>query len=274
MGAVSTLIQDSLGDVHIHSVRIGENDDADKKSSFFGNVNEQLDEVCRQLKEDEALKGGFNAIGFSQGGQFLRAYVERCNDPPVHNLVTYGSQHMGISDLPGCADSSDWQCKMARGLALKGVYLPWVQKKVVQAQYFNDPNNQDAYLKQSILLPDINNAHPINSDDEDMPTGKNQTYKRNLSSLNKFVMIKFTEDVTVVPAETAWFGYYNQEGNVTSLQHLDIYKQDWIGLKYLDSKGKLIFEEAEGGHMQLSAENLQSVLKRHFANHVSKLTIQ
>lgn len=48
-----------------------------------------------QLKADPALANGFNAVGFSQGGQFLRAYVERYNDPPVHNLVTFGGQHMG-----------------------------------------------------------------------------------------------------------------------------------------------------------------------------------
>jgi hypothetical protein len=50
-----------------------------------------------QLASDPNLKDGFNAVGFSQGGQFLRAYVERCNNPPVHNLITFGGQHMGMS---------------------------------------------------------------------------------------------------------------------------------------------------------------------------------
>ena len=51
-------------------------------------------------------------MGFSQGGQFLRylvlldflkgkaddirGFVERCNKPPVRNLITWGSQHNGI----------------------------------------------------------------------------------------------------------------------------------------------------------------------------------
>jgi hypothetical protein len=43
--------------------------------------------VCNKLAADPNLKGGFNAIGFSQGGQFLRAYTQRCNNPPVHNIL-------------------------------------------------------------------------------------------------------------------------------------------------------------------------------------------
>lgn len=34
-------------------------------------VNEQVSMVCSQLAQDPKLKGGYNAMGFSQGGQFL-----------------------------------------------------------------------------------------------------------------------------------------------------------------------------------------------------------
>jgi triacylglycerol esterase/lipase EstA (alpha/beta hydrolase family) len=30
----------------------------------------------------------FDAIGFSQGGLFLRYYAQYCNSPPVKNLIT------------------------------------------------------------------------------------------------------------------------------------------------------------------------------------------
>lgn len=36
----------------------------------------------------------------------LRAYVERCNDPPVRTLITLGTPHNGISSFPGCTNSS------------------------------------------------------------------------------------------------------------------------------------------------------------------------
>lgn len=41
------------------------------ENSFFMNVNEQVSEVCRQLAQDPQLQRGYNAMGFSQGGQFL-----------------------------------------------------------------------------------------------------------------------------------------------------------------------------------------------------------
>ncbi len=51
-------------------------------------------------------------MGFSQGGQFLRAYIERFNNPPVHNLVTFGGQHMGVVDVPGCVGTNASLCKI------------------------------------------------------------------------------------------------------------------------------------------------------------------
>lgn len=65
----------------------------------FGNVNEQIDFVAEQIANITELEDGFDAIGFSQAGQFLRAYVERYNSPPVHNLITFGAQHMGTCFL-------------------------------------------------------------------------------------------------------------------------------------------------------------------------------
>jgi hypothetical protein len=35
-------------------------------------VNAQVAEVCRKLEDMRELEGGFNMVGFSQGGQFLR----------------------------------------------------------------------------------------------------------------------------------------------------------------------------------------------------------
>lgn len=34
------------------------------------------------------LEDGFDAIGFSQGGLFLRWYAQYCDGPPIKNLIT------------------------------------------------------------------------------------------------------------------------------------------------------------------------------------------
>ncbi|CAG8715878.1 7586_t:CDS:2, partial [Acaulospora morrowiae] len=219
----------------------------DKKAGFFGNVNKQIEQVCEQLKENEYLRDGFNAIGFSQGGQFLRAYVQRCNNPPVHNLITFGSQHGGVSDIPGCEKNDGW-CQMMRSITRRGVYSGYVRGHIVQAQYYKDPYRLELYLKQNIFLPDINNELE----------NKNKTYAKNLASLNKFVLIRFTEDVTVKPRDTAWFSFYNEENEVIPIRQQPLYKEDWIGLKKLDETGKLIFKDCDGPHMQIGLEYFQN----------------
>lgn len=70
-------------------------------------------------------------LSYFSGGQFLRAYVERYNSPPVHNLITFGSQHLGISDIPGCKPY-DIPCQLARRALLGGVYTQWAQENIVQ----------------------------------------------------------------------------------------------------------------------------------------------
>ncbi|CAG8474457.1 3439_t:CDS:2, partial [Acaulospora colombiana] len=167
MGEIQRIIEDALPDIYTYSIMLGNDEREDKKAGFFGNVNEQVAQVCELLKEDEELRHGFNAIGFSQ-----------------------------------------------------------------------DPNNIELYMKLNIFLPDINNEYET----------KNETYARNLASLNKLVLVRFTEDVTVKPRDTSWFSFYDEEGDIVPVHQQPLYKQDWIGLKKLDEAGKLIFKDCEGAH--------------------------
>jgi palmitoyl-protein thioesterase len=51
---------------YIKSIRIGSTNRADHLASQFGNINKQVDQICKELKKDKHLSGGFNAIGISQ----------------------------------------------------------------------------------------------------------------------------------------------------------------------------------------------------------------
>ncbi|KAF5829085.1 Alpha/Beta hydrolase protein [Dunaliella salina] len=64
----------------------------------------QVAKVCAEMKGMSELADGFNAVGFSQGGQFMRALVERCSHEGIQarTLITLGAQHQGISSVPGC----------------------------------------------------------------------------------------------------------------------------------------------------------------------------
>ncbi|KAK7051405.1 hypothetical protein VNI00_004905 [Paramarasmius palmivorus] len=276
---------DMIKEVHpgifIHSVYIEEDLDKDRQAGFYGNVNSQLEGVAEQLAAIPQLKEGFDAIGFSQGengllplgsistrrylgGQFFRAYVERYNSPPIHNLITFGSQHMGVSDIGKCKPY-DVLCQVARRATKAAVYSDWAQENLVQAQYFRDPAQLPKYLESNKFLTSINN---------EIPETRNETYAQNLASLDNLVLVLFTSDITVVPKESAWFGSevieddeleyqdaahqevfssgVRKTDRVTLPMHLQpLYTEDWIGLRKLDERGGVVFDICEGAHMQI-----------------------
>jgi len=244
-GFVKTL-EELLPNTLIYSLSVtdSESELVERKNSYFGNINNQVDYVCNRLQEDDLypqLKNGFNALGFSQGGQFLRAYVERCNDPPVYNLITYGSQHNGVSAIPGCVNDDSNFCARMKFLISTNVYSSFVQNNVIQAQYFKSIENYEDYIEKSIFLADINNEREE----------KNQDYKNNMLSLNKFVMVKFEDDDMVVPSSSSWFGWIDDFDKLIPYNKTDAYKEDWLGLKTMDKEKKLVFLVSPGGHMQV-----------------------
>eukprot|EP01002_Notosolenus_urceolatus_P006540 NODE_2746_length_1048_cov_46.436436_g2292_i0.p2 GENE.NODE_2746_length_1048_cov_46.436436_g2292_i0~~NODE_2746_length_1048_cov_46.436436_g2292_i0.p2 ORF type:complete len:295 (+),score=87.00 NODE_2746_length_1048_cov_46.436436_g2292_i0:71-955(+) len=246
MGAVKDALMKS-GIPYVYSVEIGGSMAEDEVQGFLSNVNGQVSFVCDTIRKDPKLRGGFNGIGFSQGGQFLRAAVQRCG-LPITNLITFGGQHQGVADIPGCMSTNATICKIVEELLSLGAYAPGVRDIVVQAQYFKDPMQRTTYLQDNIFMPDINNEGP----------NKNSTYRENLMKLKNFVMIMFTEDITVVPRESEWFGYYKWGSTSEKITYNEtqIYQQDWIGLKYLDEQKRLTFKKCPGAHMQFSMQYL------------------
>ncbi|KAJ7188495.1 palmitoyl-protein thioesterase [Mycena filopes] len=173
-------------------------------------------------------------------GQFLRAYVERYNSPPVHNLLTFGAQHTGISDIPACRPR-DFLCQIARRATKSAVYGSWAQENLVQI-----PVNLATYYSANHFLTSINN---------EIADTRNETYGRNLASLNKLVLVLFTEDKTVVPKESSWFAseqrVFADGRTLVPMHEQPLYKEDWIGLRELDERDGVVFSECKGEHMQL-----------------------
>ena len=300
-------IKSALPGVFVHSIRIGKTVEEDRKRSLLDNMNRQIEEVCEQLAGIPELAEGFNGIGLSQGGQFLRAYIERCNKPRVKKLITLGSQHQGVMAMPGCVESdssersmsieeseakaasrNNWlitffsgifgfngcfiqqflsafkndaegNCSWWKRLLKLGVYSPFVRSQVVQAQYFKDPNNLEAYFENNQFLLDINNEHIDASK-------RHPEYSENLAALDSFYMYIFEEDSVVVPKESGWFGLFDpKDSSIKYLRDLSIYREDRLGLKKLDEEGKLYFRSLPGEHLKLSSqfilEELAEILK-------------
>ncbi|ORY64862.1 palmitoyl-protein thioesterase 1 [Pseudomassariella vexata] len=249
--SVGSLAESINPGTFVYFIRLSETPSNDRSATFFGNVTEQLSQVCSDLASHPILSTApaIDALGFSQGGQFLRGYVERCNNPPVRSLLTFGSQHNGIVDYRACS-TTDLICKGTMALLHGNTWSQFVQNRLVPAQYFRDPADIDRYLEASNFLADINNERAL----------KNETYKENIAKLENLAMYMFEDDTTVIPKETAWFEEVNGT-EITPLRARQMYAEDWLGLRELDRKGGLSFRTTPGGHMQLGDDVLKAAFK-------------
>ncbi|XP_026480291.1 palmitoyl-protein thioesterase 1-like [Ctenocephalides felis] len=246
IGGFSKRLQEKLlPGVYIHSIRIGNNEFEDVENGFFMSPNKQVRLACEAIQNDPRLQDGYNALGFSQGGQFLRALAQRCNGPQMYNLITLGAQHQGVFGAPFCPAVHHSSCEYFRKLLTQTAYIRWVQKSLTQATYWHDPLNEDKYKNSSIFLADINNERDYNVD-----------YVTKLSSLNKFVMVKFNFDTMVQPIASEWFGFYKsgQDVEIEDLHNSNIYLEDKLGLKQMDEDGKLYFLDVNGDHLRFTEE--------------------
>ncbi|KAF6110848.1 palmitoyl-protein thioesterase 1 [Phyllostomus discolor] len=165
-------------------------------------------------------------------------------DPPapLPLVIWHG---MGVFGLPRCPGESSHVCDLIRKALNAGAYKKAVQERLVQAEYWHDPINEDTYRNHSIFLADINQER-----------GVNESYKKNLMALKKFVMVKFLNDSIVDPVDSEWFGFYKsgQDKETIPLQETTLYTEDRLGLKEMNNVGQLVFLAIEGDHLQLSEE--------------------
>lgn len=94
-------IKDMYPGIYIHSVQypVSGSIDDERKAGFYGNASMQVDAVAETIRGIPELAEGFDTIGFSQGGLFMRDYVQRYNQPRVRNLLTVSSGVLSVYGL-------------------------------------------------------------------------------------------------------------------------------------------------------------------------------
>ncbi|OBA21380.1 alpha/beta-hydrolase, partial [Metschnikowia bicuspidata var. bicuspidata NRRL YB-4993] len=256
MAHVAELVARLLPGTYVHSIYVDETPALDERRSLFGDANRAVDLVCAQLSNITELSLGFGAIGFSQGGLFLRALIQRCPSIAVSKLVTFGSPHMGVLELPVCQPPDDWVCRKRNQLLKAQVWQDSVQKTVVPAQYFRDPGQYERYLEHSNFLAAVNNERPSEG---------SRAAKRRFERLQKLVLIKFAHDSTLVPKESAFFqerhGLTGQEVPMTGTR---VYRDNLFGLRTLHEAGRIEFHTVDDEHMQFSDDFFLKIVSDHF----------
>ncbi|KAM1258132.1 hypothetical protein ACFX2J_037606 [Malus domestica] len=203
--------------------------------SWFLPLEEQTRIVCDKVKEREELRQvSGNLIG--------RGVVEFCIDgPPVKNFISLGGPDAGTASVPLCG--SGIFCIIVNKLLKSEIYTDYIQEHLAPSGYLKLPN-------KCKFLPKLNN---------ELPGEKNSTYKERFSSLQNLVLIMFEHDTVLIPKETAWFGYYEDESfkSILSPQQTDLFTEDWIGLRNLDEAGRVMYISVAGGHLGISTSDMK-----------------
>jgi palmitoyl-protein thioesterase len=216
------LVQEFNTDVYNLEIGNGE------KTSLYTPMLIQLEELCANIYEIEKLKTGFHFIGMSQGGLLARGYVERCNLYPVINLITMVSPHGGAFKM----DTTKIN-----------MYAPFMQDHFSLAGYWRDPLRREEYLNKCTYLPILNNEKIIKE------TNISLLQKNNLKKIDNFILIWSPKDDVLIPPESGKFSFYDETYKIIPLEDTRIYKEDTLGLKYLNENKKLHFHETNCTHV-------------------------
>lgn len=95
---------------------IGQSETEDQYNGFLMPIAKQLSMACDIVTKDPKLQMGFHAVGFSQGGLFLRALVQTCATARIINLVSIGGPQQGVFGAPRCIGINNTLCATMREL--------------------------------------------------------------------------------------------------------------------------------------------------------------
>jgi palmitoyl-protein thioesterase len=215
-----------------------------KKTSLYSSLHDQLDELCLSIYEIDELSDGFDFIGISQGGLLARGYVERCNSYPVRNLLTFVAPHGGVF----------WPNTKNNGL----MYNDFFQNHLSIASYWRNPTMLETYLSSCSYLPLLNNEFWCDEE--------SAIHRRNMRNLSNFVMIWSPMDTVIDPPESGKFSFFDEDFEVIPLEQTDLYKNDSLGLKFLNFLGRLHTFETNCSHVDhrnpICFLQLEYILKR------------
>lgn len=230
--------------VYVECIETGEGE-----YSWLYSIPTQLNTACEAIKANPNFFGkDIDVVGLSQGNLIARGIIQKCDfNGTVKKYLAVGGPQMGVYAIPECYDN--FFCNIVNFVVRQGVYLSIFQNHIAPANYFKDAKSYKSYLDGCKYLPDLNNERPE----------KNSTHKERFGGLEALMLVKFNNDTTVIPKESAWFGFYDSNLNLVDMTETQLYQEDFIGLKKLDLSGKVKRVELPGGHMHYTKTDIENI---------------
>lgn len=176
--------------------------------SIYGNIHDQINQACIQLQRENVTS--YDALGFSQGGVFLRAMGLQCKQE-LRTLMTFGAPH-------------------------EGTRVTFIPKEILYSQYV-----------LSHIIPA--NVVKLGSEFYKSTSLLNQILSSPKMNIQRLVLIMFLKDKVIVPRESALMwddglqinetNYFKQNKDLQNLV-----KKNQVFFEYLDTE-HMQFEKSD-----------------------------
>ena len=116
-------------------------------------------------------------------------------------------------------------------------YNAIAQDTISVANYWNDPNHAELFIKESHFLPLVNNlvAHPDAA-----------VYKANFLRLKRAVFLGSSGDDCINPQLSTVFQFVDGAGKAVSMNQSVVYTADTFGLRSIEARGDLVVASPPG----------------------------
>ena len=78
---------------------------------------------------------------------------------------------------------------------------------------------------------------------------KNAVFKERLTKVKYFGMWRWMNDAVIIPRDSYWFFSWDEERNPIEPKELQMYEEDWLGLRTLFESVRMFFYTNKGNHM-------------------------
>ncbi|KAM9995783.1 hypothetical protein ACTFIY_001977 [Dictyostelium cf. discoideum] len=202
---------------------------------MFTQINDIYLLMTSILENNSSFANGFHIIAHSQGALLMRSLVEMYGFK-VDNFISLAGVHNGVYGVGFTNDY--WFGNFTDKELTDLMYSSSMQKEFSVANWWNDPKDNDRYIKENFFLPALNQELS-----ELTPEFKANFVGSIGGSFNAFGS---QDDEVVDPWISELFGYYNENMVMIPINETYSYQQDSYGLKTLDSQGKLKLTQVDG----------------------------
>jgi len=232
---------------------------ADGGASISKLMSKQLSDFHAEVLSHPELANGFNAVGLSQGNTIVESYVALINDPPIFNWVSICGPLQGEATCP-------------KNLAFDAICPIWkldpYGAPLAFSSYWKNTKDEAGFAKKSRFLADVLNARDT----------KNATVTANWKKLNTLLVVEATKDTMIEPKESEQFGMWKwgtegRKAPIVAMRDSEGYAGDWIGLKTLDTAGKLKNSSFVGEHIRFSSDYWDQNVLPLLGNYLNTTTV-